>query len=79
MPMHPGAPRPQLSRLLAAAALGLSRLLDLRLRDGRQRRRLVLGRLDQAGVGAIVVEEQHLAGDDHRPARGAPVAASVQV
>ena len=63
---HPRRSHERLGSLLAAAALGLGRLLNLRLRDGLDRLLLGLTFLGQAILGTIVVEEQHLAGDDHR-------------
>src|SRR5689334_20149509 len=64
----PRRSRAMLRDLLAAAELRPSQRLNLWLRDYIDRRLFGLRLLRKARVGTVVVEKQHLAGDDHCPA-----------
>src|SRR5262245_37293487 len=66
MNAHPRRSHDPLCGLLAAAALRLSWLLSFWLRDRLDHLLLALRILGQTSVGAVVIEKQHLAGDDHR-------------
>jgi hypothetical protein len=62
---HPRRSHGALGGLLATATLRLGQRLNLRLRNRLDCHVLSLRHLGQAGVSAVVIKEQHLAGDDH--------------
>src|SRR6266545_6193614 len=62
---HPRRSHGELGGLLAAAALRLGWRLSIRLRNRLDRPLLSRWFLGQAGVGAVVIQEQYLASDDH--------------